>query len=258
MRRNIISNIFFTASLAFFMVAATPFAKQSSAAPSGLDATGMTTAVQPEASSSVLERFRTYTGPRTPEDLSALFTPSATGKVRQQPLIALSDGRTALILAIKVAADDNMAPGFSLVGCKQVSLQHKQNDEWLLNAIPDKGTWLASLMVVNNSGTFEYPLTVAPQVPPETDLSNEGFAAYLDAGQAGADAKLQDLNQDGKHDYVDDYIFTANYLVKQATTGNSREARRQRALQRTLSAPTSPPQPVSPKKDYDGVFYGEP
>lgn len=214
------------------------FAADPTAVP---DATATAPSVRPVPESSVLDRFRTYDGPRTPDDLSALFTPSATDLVRQQPLIALSDGRTATLLAIKVTAASETAPGFSFSGATPVPPQRKQNDEWLFTAIPDKGVWRASLIVSAGSAPVEYPLTVAPQLSAENDLTEQGFKTFLAFGRDEASADVYDLNHDGKLDYVDDYIFTANYLAVQSTSGDSLEARRQRALKRTLSAPNTIP-----------------
>lgn len=257
MKRKLFYTMTIMSSLVLFTVSAAPCAEQAAAA-KVMDTTGMENASgQSGSESSVLDKFRTYAGPRTPKELSALFSTAATGKVRQQPLVALSDGSTALMVAIKVAATDNSAPGFAFNGAKMVTLQRKQNDEWLLKALPDKGVVSPSMMVSNNAGTSEYSLAVAPPLPAETDLSEQGFITFLAADRSTATASAQDLNQDGRFDFVDDYIFTANYLTKKITTGNDPESRRQRALKRTLSAPNSIPPQVPANKGYDGVFYGD-
>jgi hypothetical protein len=205
---------------------------------------------------SVLERFRTYAGPRNPDELSNLFTPPAGSNVRQQPPIALSDGRSAVVIAARIPAQDGRAINFSLEGATQVSVRKLKTDEWEINAIPDKGAVAMSLFVMNDNGSVKYPLIAAPPLPGDTDLSEQGFTIWLNQGDS--DAASHDLNHDGRHDYMDDYIFTANYLAQQSTTGNSHEARRLRALKRTLSAPNSVAPQSLPKDVYDGFFYGEP
>jgi hypothetical protein len=205
----------------------------------------------------VVDRFRTHSGPRTPDALAALVTGATPAKIRQQPLIALSDGSSALVVAIKFPPLDEYAPSFAFTGARLVSLERKQNDEWVLKAIPDKGVWQAALLIKCSAGSFEYPLVVAPPLPPETDLSEQGFRAFLAADRSAANSSPQDLNQDGQINYVDDFIYTANYLAKQSTSGTAQEARRQRALRRTLSAPNSIPPQALPKAPYDGVLYGE-
>lgn len=206
---------------------------------------------------SVLERFGSYTGERTPEALAGLFSGLSAGDVRQLPQIALSDGRTVVVIAARLPAADGTAIGFSIEGGAQLGVKKLKVNEWEIRAMPDKGTSTMALMVMKEGKATRYPLAVAPPLPTETDLSEMGFINYLRARNETAGTVQSDLNRDGKKDYLDDYIFTANYLIKQGTSGRSLEARRQRALQRTLSAPNSLPKP-EPRKQYDGVFYGSP
>jgi hypothetical protein len=60
-----------------------------------------------------------------------------------------------------------------------------------------------------------YPLIVAPRADihrARTGSVSEGdFTLYLNS-RATAGTSPADLNHDGRHDYIDDYIFTANYL----------------------------------------------
>jgi hypothetical protein len=67
--------------------------------------------------------------------------------------------------------------------------------------------------------TREFPLTVAPKV--QVDLIKPGtvseadFALFLKERGTAA-APKSDRNADGRRDYLDEYIFTANYLAQQA------------------------------------------
>jgi len=179
---------------------------------------------------SVLDRFRSYDGQRTIEGLTALFDLPAGSIIRQQPIIAISDGRTAVIVAVRLTPVDGRAINFSFEGATPLSTRKIKADEWELKALPDRGTVEMALLIRNGPATVSYPLTVAPGVTPDTDLSARGFQAFLDREQAAAD-----LNSDGRTDYLDDYIFTANFLSRQQATGRDRSARRQRALKRTLA-----------------------
>jgi len=200
------------------------------------------------AQQTVLERFRLYQGERTPDDLSALFSMAESTVVRQQPRIALSDGSTAVILAIKLAPVDGTAPNFSLRNAALINLQQKNNSEWVLKALPTKGTLEAALVVAAGSGIREYPLTVAAPLPVGAKPGLQELKDFL-KNPAGECAKEMDLNSDGACDYKDDYIYTANHLYSESLSGRSKEARRQRALQRTLSVPSpvkpNPAPPVS-------------
>lgn len=181
---------------------------------------------------SVLDRFRTYTGHRTVEGFADLFKVPANAVLRQQPLISLSDGSSAVILAIKMPSPDGMAPNFSLNGAVMLSLQHKTADEWQMKVLPAKGVSQASLIVVVGPAVREFPITVAPPLPAGTTLTEAGFHAFVN--------EAIDVNRDGRTDYLDDYIFTANFLAMQRTSGRDKSARRERALQRTLAVKPGP------------------
>lgn len=162
---------------------------------------------------SVLERFRTHAGPRTPAALTALFAAPAAATIRQQPEVALSDGDTAVKISIAVGSEQSKAPNIAFEGAKLISLKHNKGDKWDIEALPVAGSWNTTLILQTGSVTREVPLTVAPVLPAGTDLSEQGFIAFL-GGPKTSVRPLLDLNNDGKFDYQDDYIFTANYLVR--------------------------------------------
>lgn len=200
----------------------------------------------PAGEMSVLERFRTYTGHRTTSGLTGLFEQSANRIVRQLPAIAMSDGRTAVIIVARIVPVEGRAINFSLEGASLISAKKIRADEWEIKALPVTGTVNLSLMVMNGAETVTYPLIIAPQLPRETDLSLSGFQDYLE--QSGG----RDLNGDGRRDYLDDYIYTANYLTKQQSTGRDKSARQQRAIKRTLAV-----KPESQKPEYDPSLFSE-
>jgi hypothetical protein len=76
-------------------------------------------------------------------------------------------------------------------------------------------------------------LTVVPPLPANLKIGNGGKLTEADFNQflkeRGTDkAPRFDLNGDGKRDYVDDYIFTANYLVKLETAETTADAKPQK------------------------------
>lgn len=167
----------------------------------------------PAPAVSVLERFRTYTGPRTPAALKALFDAPVAADALQQPAIALSDGAATVVISVAAGTPDSRAPNVAFSGAQLISLTRGTAAGWNIEALPAAGTLKASLILLTGSGTREIPLTVAPTLPRETDLSEPGFAAFLRAAGSAPPPEF-DLNGDGRRDYVDEYIFTANYLVK--------------------------------------------
>lgn len=192
---------------------------------------------------SVLELFRRHAGQTSPGQLTALFSRPAAEPVRQSPAIALSDGKTAVIIAARIAPDGETATSFSLEGASVISLKKVKADEWRITALPDKGTATMALHVLHGERRTVHPLVVAPPLPPEVDLTPGGFEEFLGDRQ-------RDLNGDGRRDYLDDYTYTANYLVRQGTSRPDRSSRKERALQRTLTVVPAPPKPEFDPDDF--------
>ena len=130
-----------------------------------------------------------------------------------------------------------------------VSLKKIKSDEWQIKAIPEQGTVAMALIVLHGTETTTYPLVVAPPLPQAFAPDDQGFREYLEKS-GSADNKTMDLNGDGRRDYLDDYIYTANYLAKQQTSGRDRTARKQRALQRTLVVTPEPQKPEFDPNDF--------
>jgi hypothetical protein len=160
-----------------------------------------------------LDNFREYRGERSPAIFIALFNKEITPTVRQEPAVALSDGKTPLKLRVKLETASDKSPNFSLNGAKLVSLNRDTSAAWIIDAFPQAGIMRASLTIMTDSDIIEYPLTLAPPIndiaPAEAD-----FAVFLK--DSGAATPKRDLNGDGIHDYLDDFIYTANYLVNKA------------------------------------------
>jgi hypothetical protein len=222
---NIATVLLLTMVGALPVLAATP-----SGAPAPLDKTlsaatapGTKTAISPAQAASVLDRFRMYSGPRTPEALMALFAAPVTTAIHQQPEIALSDGATMVKITMEVGSPGNKSPNVALKDAQLISFKHINAEKWEIEAIPAVGTWASSLILLTDSESREIPLTAAPRLPAGTDLSKKGFIAFL-GGTKTAGRPLLDLNDDGRRDYLDDYIFTANYLVGRDSAATVPEA----------------------------------
>lgn len=170
-------------------------------------------AINAAANIAVLERFRAYQGDKTPAILVALFKEQISASFRQEPFVVLSDGTTTVTIVVDLSAEAGGSPNFALTGAKMVSLKKDDaSSTWFIEALPAKGALTASLMVLNENKVTEYPLTIAPAITKAAATEKE-FAAFLkDAAKTPA---RHDLNGDGVYDGVDDYIYTANYLVRQ-------------------------------------------
>jgi len=159
---------------------------------------------------SVLERFRVYQGTRSPEELVALFKKPVSATIRQEPVVAISDGKRSVRVTVDVPAINGASSNFALSEASLVSLKKDEvAGAWTLDVLPRLNSLKASVTIVGSSAIIEFPLTV---VPPIAAISGKpaDFAAFL--ADSGVENPKHDLNGDGRHDYLDDFIYTAHYL----------------------------------------------
>jgi hypothetical protein len=162
--------------------------------------------------SSVVERFKSFTGDRKIAALTELFTRPVADEARQEPAIAVSDGKQIVrVLTGFTAPDDDSAPNFATTEAKVLSLKTEENSgRWLIDLLPANGTMSASVSILLGNRLFEVPVV---SIPPTGNLtfSEKEIAAFLKDTAAAKPGF--DLNGDGRHDYLDDYIYTGHYLL---------------------------------------------
>jgi len=165
-----------------------------------------------------LESFRVYQGEKSPAIFVALMTREVSSSIHQEPVVALSDGTSTVKIRATLAGSDDESPNFALNGARLVSLS-KDGATWIIEAQPQMGILQASLTILAGSEIIEFPLTLAP---PVAGLSTDEaeFAAFLK--DSGAVPPKRDLNGDRRHNYLDDFIYTANYLSLKGATGKAR------------------------------------
>jgi len=165
---------------------------------------------------SVLERMKAFTGERTPEALTALFNPVQGQKVSQEPPVAISDGESVVTLRVELPQTLNDTPTFSSRNATLLSLELADDGSWLISLIPKKNTLDVLMTVSFDQGMIVCPLVVSPPIDTGllslADSPEATFALFLKQ-QGSAREPRFDLNGDGRHDYLDDYIFTAQYLA---------------------------------------------
>jgi hypothetical protein len=167
---------------------------------------------------SVLERFREYKGEPTVKALISLFEQDSLIGFRQEPPVALST-RGSAVRAVFITTPGSKSPSdLAVMGARLLSLKSDPDytNTWIAELAPVAGGYSASLTVPQEKISIIYPLTVAPKA--DVDLDGSGsvteadFALFLKK-RGSAKEPLFDLNKDGKRNFLDDYIFTVNYLV---------------------------------------------
>ena len=157
----------------------------------------------------VLDQFRTHSGEKTPASCIALFTREISSTISQKPPIAVSDGTTPVII-VATLNSQKASPNFAMSNAKLISIS-KSGDSWIIKALPQTKAIQASLTILSGESLEEFPLILAPPAAGNLPLTQADFAAFLK--DSGVTPPKRDLNNDGIHDYQDDYIYTAHYLI---------------------------------------------
>ena len=182
----------------------------------------------PKPITSVVERFRLFQGERTVGNLTALLNRGGADPFSQIPAVAIADGKATVILVIAMATGER-APNFAFSAARYVSLNRTPEGEWEVEVRPDKGAVRASVTMLYNGFTQEFPLTVAPKADLVTGkprpVTEADFQLFLKERGTPSAPKF-DLNKDGRRDYLDDYIFAANYLVKMGEQASKQKGAR--------------------------------
>lgn len=167
---------------------------------------------------SVLDRFRQFKGERSVASLTSLFKPAGEQPLQQVPPIAIADGNATVTVVIAMETGER-PPVFSFKGARFVSVSRTEEGEWEVEARPEAGVVEAGITMLYQGLSQEFPLTVTPALRlPALQGSAVTEASFREFLAAGAD-----LNGDGRVDYLDDYIFTANYLAQSQALNQQKE-----------------------------------
>lgn len=186
---------------------------------------------------SVPERFHSYSGARNLSAMGELFANPHPAGITQLPKIVVSDGASNVVIELKLGGEAAFAPNFAGKGLKLVSISHPVADKWIVVTVPDKGSWNSSLIIMTSTVVMEVPLVVTPSLPSGIAPDVNVLFVHKDNIET-LGVITRDLNGDGKLDYLDDYIFTANYLVGKLSVKPANE--------QDEMAGSSPASPVNP------------
>jgi hypothetical protein len=171
---------------------------------------------------SVLDRFKEYHGERTIANLVSLFENESMIGCRQEPSVSISDGKSITRVVFVSTPGANPASDIAVMGARLISLKQDADNTntWIAELLPEKGTFRASLAISQGQMKMIVPLAVSPKIKAyhirPSSWTEADFSYYLKRQRA-------DLNNDGKRDYIDDYIFTANYLYAVGKTQGAKQ-----------------------------------
>ncbi len=169
------------------------------------------------ARESVLDRFREYAGARTPKTLTALFEQKEAG-FSQEPSVVVSDGKSLAKINFVAMPFGKKSLQATVKGGTLVSLvaDKDKTNSWIALVRPDKGAYAATLVVPQKKLIMQFPVTVLPKANmlggKSGRIAEKDFAAFL-KDRGTPQHPTFDLNNDGKRDYIDEYLFTASYIV---------------------------------------------
>jgi hypothetical protein len=159
---------------------------------------------------SVLDRLRQQPIDAPLATLAGLFRAHGSGPVRQVPAVAISDGATPLRILVGPTAGSDDVPRFLLSGARLQSVRQERAGIWVLEAVPEPGTWQASLTVAGDAEATEYPLLVVPPLDMAgRDLGGADFARFRTGLLKGPKGKKR-LDEEG---YRQLYRYVAAWLA---------------------------------------------
>ncbi len=165
----------------------------------------------------ILDRFKQYNGSKTLASMAALFDKKVAQSVSQKPAIQLSNGKDSVTLTVDIPARISSSPNFAVNGGTLVTFkQDKQvKGRWTVEVLPEADAVKVTVTLITGSDEFEYPLTVVAPAKTDLTLDARGWDRFIT--EVGTEAApLHDLNSDGVRDYIDEFIFVANYLILKA------------------------------------------
>jgi hypothetical protein len=160
---------------------------------------------------SVLQRFRDFKGKRGLKKFVALFDRNQDERIVQEPPVLISDGKTPVRITLPLMSEEGEAPDIALSDAKLVHLV-KEEKGWVVTALPNEGSWEATLLIKMAEKVIEYPLVVAPVFSIHKMINESNFVSELDFFLSDRLGTGKGENNPLQH-ILFEYVFTANYLA---------------------------------------------
>jgi hypothetical protein len=137
---------------------------------------------------SALDSIRKLFRAPGPEEIAELFRSRGPGPFVQDPPVALSDGKSSIMLRAETACGPDRAPSFVLREAHCLELRPVGDTGWALTVLPDQGAYAVTVSLLCADSVIEYPLLVAP-------LLSEYLATRPDATDTPLDTYVRAANQ---------------------------------------------------------------
>lgn len=134
--------------------------------------------------------------------LKTIFTsPGKDARVRQTPPVVFADGRSKVSLMLNKSASTNR-PSIGVQGCRLAEIEDAGDAGWQIHLLTVAGAWPAKILLLGDNELVEFPLVIVPQIEsiPRNLMDNAAIPAL-------------DLDQDGQHTPLDDYLLIGNLLA---------------------------------------------
>lgn len=165
----------------------------------------------------IIDRFRQHKGNNNLSTMAGLFDKKITTSIHQEPAVLLSDGQSKATVTADIPVRITSSPNFAVNGGVLVSFKQNKlsKGRWIVEVLPEAGASRVNLTIIAGVEEFEFPLTVAPPLNTGVSLDESGWIRFMkDVGTT--EAPMHDFNNDGTRDYVDEFIFVANYLARKS------------------------------------------
>lgn len=160
---------------------------------------------------SVLNLFKDFRGTKSKDNFLSIFEQASYQGVKQTPKVVIADGKNIVTVSV-----DSMrlagSPSFILNGGELVAFS-TEDDKYNFDILPKENALEVSITVMVKNDIMIIPLVVTPKLNPKF-LSKKKFdEKTLDLFLQEKNVIKSDVNGDGIRDYIDEYIYTANYMA---------------------------------------------
>lgn len=141
--------------------------------------------------------------PWTVAAVKAIFfkAPSAS-QVRQEPVVALADGISSVMLFLPKSQSKNK-PTIGSQGVSLGMIWDAKDQGWQIDLVTKKNSWPATVLLMGEADLIQFPVVIVPKLDQVTLPTNHDFPL-----------PQIDFDKDGSVTAMDAYLFVGNLLAQ--------------------------------------------